>query len=92
MGAVNLIAEQKPSTGLPDINCLTPIENPLKISKGFLLKYSAQFCARVFCYQQPNPNEPEELTKVKIRAFNYSVDIHQNYFIEFVLEGIGQMS
>ena len=35
-------------------------------------------CARVLCYQHPNPNELEELTKVKLRAFGSSIGIHQN--------------
>ena len=37
-------------------------------------------CARVCCHQHPDTNEPEKITKVKIRAFNYSIGIHQNDF------------
>ena len=32
-------------------------------------------------YQHPNTNEPEELTKVNIMDFNYSVRLHHNSFI-----------
>ena len=38
--------------------------------------------AKVFYHQQPDNNEPEELTEVKIRAFNSSIGIHQNDFVE----------
>ena len=41
-------------------------------------------CARVFCYQQPNNNEMEELIKVKIGSFDYSAGLHQNDSIEKV--------
>ena len=39
-------------------------------------------CARVLCYQHPDNNEPEELTKVKIGAFNSSVGLHHNEFTD----------
>ena len=38
--------------------------------------------SRVFCYQKTNTNEPEELTKFKIRTFDYFSGLHQNDFIE----------
>ena len=38
-------------------------------------------CAKVCCHQHPDTNEPEEFTKVNIRAFNYSIGIHHNDFI-----------
>ena len=53
---------------------------PTEISIGFFMKYSARFCARFFCRQQPDTNKPEELTKFKIGAFNYSIGLHQNDF------------
>ena len=40
------------------------------------------FCTRILCRKQPDTNEPEKLTKVKIGAFNYSIGIHHNDFTE----------
>ena len=39
-------------------------------------------CAMVLCHQQLDPNETEERAEVKIRAFNSSVGLHQNYCID----------
>ena len=49
---------------------------------GFFSKIIRPVCARVFYNQQPDTNEPEELTKVKIRDFDYYVGLHHNDFIE----------
>ena len=48
----------------------------------FFSKILRPVCARVCCHQQPDPNEPEELTKFKIGVFNSSVGLCQNDFIE----------
>ena len=73
-----LRADQILSKQSTDINWLAPTENIYKISDKIIHPLHARVC----CYQQLNTNETEELTKVKFRAFDSSVGLHQNDFIE----------
>ena len=55
---------------------LAPTEN----IKRVFAKTICPVFAKVFCHQQPYPNDLEEITKVNIRAFKYSVGLQQNDF------------
>ena len=78
---MNLRTEQIPSKIFSDMNWLRQIQHPLKISILLSLKYSAQFVTVFFCHQQTDTTELEEFTKVNIEAFNSSIGIHYNDFI-----------
>ena len=52
-------------------------ENIYRLFSKILCSFSSIVC----CYQQPNTNETEELTKVNITTFDYYVGLHQNDLI-----------
>ena len=56
----------------------SPAENIYRLFS----KTPRPFYARVLFHQYPDTNKPEELAKDNIRAFNCSVGLHQNEFIE----------
>ena len=43
-------------------------------------------CARTWCHKQSDSNEPKEIAKVNIRAFNYFVGLHHNDFNKNVFQ------
>ena len=47
-----------------------------------ITKILRPFHDRVCCYQNPNPNEPEELTKFKFRSFDFLICLNKNNFVD----------